>query len=355
MTLYVLIGLSWLSVGLALLVLRLVREREPENQWRLLLIAAAGPLLFVPVAGGCSFLVERLGALVPFFGGSGPLLVLTSAGAAVGVARSLVAIRGHRALLARCASPEGVSAEMLQHHVRRLARIAGLEQPPRVLLYPRGAHVCALGGRRPTIVVSRGLLACLEEEELEAVLGHEIAHLRQRDHFLNWCALLVRSVLFYLPPWSVGWRVWSEVRERRADRLAASYTGKPLALAAVLIKVWRAAPDGLVPVTAAGFLERAGSLEARVRRLVEIGRPARSGWRASLSAGLLVAGFLFVHTTVEGGTHVLARLSPEVAAWEQCCDPTVSPFPHCVDRRRFFVAPFTTVDSRHCEAARWTW
>ena len=354
MTLYVLIGLSWLSVGLALLVLRLVREREPESQWRFLLVAAAAPFVLVPVASGCSFLIERVTALFPLFGDLGPLALLTGAGAAVALVRSLVVVRGHRGLLARCAPPEGVTAEVLQNHVGRLARIAGLEHAPRVLLYPRGSHVCALGGRRPTIVVSRGLLACLEDEEVEAVLGHEIAHLRQGDHLLNWCALLGRSVLFYLPPWSVGWRVWGEARERRADRLAVSYTGKPLALAAALIKVWRSAPGRLVPVTGTGFLERAGSLEARVRRLVETGPPARPAWRSSLSAGLLLASFLFVHTTVEGGTHVLARLSPEVAAWEECCDRTVSPFPHCVDRRRFFLASPTTADSSHRRPARWT-
>lgn len=137
----------------------------------------------------------------------------------------------------------------------------------------------------------------------------------------------------------------NEVRERRADRLAVGYTGNPLALAAALIKVWQQGPAPVAPVAAGSFLERSGDLEARVRRLIGAGRPPRSIWRSSLSAGLLLTGFVFVHATVEGGTHFLARLSPEVAALEQCCDPGISPFPHCVAPRRVFLAADTTVGS----------
>jgi len=42
---------------------------------------------------------------------------------------------------------------------------------------------------------------------------------------------------------------------------------------------------------------------------------------------------VFVHAAVEGGTHILARVSAGMAEWEACCDPEVSPFPHCAGPR----------------------
>lgn len=353
MILYLLIGLSWVLVGLALLVLRLVKEREPERQWRLLLVAAVAPFALFPVVRVCSALAGEAIMRVPLLGSTVPLVLLTGGGAIIAVVRSLIVLRRHRTLLAACQPPTGALAETLGDRLGRLSQAAGLRRPPRLVVLPGGAHVCALGWRRPTIVLSQELLTTLGAEELEGILAHELAHLRQRDYLLNWLGLLARSALFYLPPSSLGWRVLSEVRERRADRLAVRYTGNPLALAAALIKVWRLWPARLAPVGALGFLERSGNLEARVRRLIEPDPPSRPAWRASLSAGFVLAGLVFVHVTVEGGAHFLARLSPEVAALEQCCDPAPSPVPHCVAPRRIFLGCPTTGGSRDGTARVW--
>lgn len=355
MTLYLLIGLSWVLVALAVLLLRFVKEREPERRWRLLTLSAAAPFVLFPVAAVCGFFLERAVALEPILDSFWLLAALTGGGAAVGIARSLVVLGRQRTLLASCHPPEPTLAKGLHDHLQRLSRVAGLGRVPRVLLYPRGTHIFALGMRRPTIVISRDLLTILADEELEAVLGHEVAHLRQRDYLLNWLGLIARSVLFFLPPWSVAWPVLVEVRERRADRLAASYTANPLALAAALIKVWRYRPERLVRVGALRFLGRSGGLEARVRRLLGPTPPARPVWRSSLGAGLVLGGFLLVSATVEGATHLLARVRPEIAAWEQCCDSRVSPFPHCKPSRRVFFDQDTIACSRHPESdAAWT-
>ena len=342
MTLYVLIGLSWLLVAMTVLGLRLAREPEPERQWRLLLAAAIAPFALFPIATVCRTLLAKAVAVFPLLDGLWPLAALTAAGAVVALVRSVVVVRRQRAVLASCRPPQGDTATTLEAHVRRASRAAGLGDAPRVLLYPRGAYVCTLGMRRAAIVISRDLLVILSDEELEAVLSHEIAHVRQRDYLLNWVGLLARSMFFYLPPWAIAWPLLAEVRERRADRGAARYTGSPVALAAALIKVWKHGPGGLLTAGAVGLLEPPlGSLEARVRRLLDPTPAPWPFWRRSVSAGLLLGAFLVVQTTVEGATHILARVDPEIAAWEQCCDPEVSPLPHCAPPRRgvFAVRP----------------
>ncbi len=346
MTLYALIGVSWLLVGLTLLALWLIREREPETQWRVLLAAAATPFVLFPLATVCRVALERMGVLLPVLDSLWPLAVLTAGGSTFAVVRAVLILRRQRALLASSAPPEALLAGRLRQHVAELSRAAGLPRPPRVRIYPRGNSVCVLGHRRPTIVISRDLLTVLGDPEIRGVLAHEIAHVRQRDYLRNWLDVALRSALFYLPPWSVAGRALAEAREQRADRLAVSYTADPLALAAALIKVWRNGPEPPVAIGAVGMLTRQGGLEDRVRKLLDPEPPGRPAWRAFSSVAVLVGGLLVAQTTVEGGTHLLARVDPTIAAWEECCDREVSPFPHCVPPRRVFLSLSTTACSR---------
>jgi Zn-dependent protease with chaperone function len=342
MTLYLLIGLSWVVVGLAGVLLWLVREREPDARWRVLLVAAATPFLLLPLASVCRLAIERAAALMPALDSPWPLAAVTALGAGVAAVRAVVIGRRQRMLLAACRAPDPAVASGLTRCVAELSRTAGLGRAPRVLVCPRGASACVLGVRRPTIVVSRELLAVLSAEELRAVLAHEVAHVRRRDHLLNWLGVVLRSALFYLPPWSVAWSTLADAREHHADRLAARYTGDPLALAAALVKVWRHAPAPAAAVGAVGMLARPGRLEARVRRLLAPERPPRPFWRAPLTGIVLVGGLVLAQTTVEGGSHLLAHAHPAAGDRETCCAPAGSPSPHCLPPPHVFLGISTT-------------
>jgi beta-lactamase regulating signal transducer with metallopeptidase domain len=70
---------------------------------------------------------------------------------------------------------------------------------------------------RPTIVVSRPLLAELSHEEIKTLLAHELAHLRRRDHWLRWFELFVTAIYWWHPV--VGWtrRMISRAEEQACD------------------------------------------------------------------------------------------------------------------------------------------
>jgi len=69
----------------------------------------------------------------------------------------------------------------LQDRVARLAQVADA-QPPSINVVDSDVPNCfSVGGPDPTIVVSRGLVDRLDDDELDAVLAHELAHLRNRD------------------------------------------------------------------------------------------------------------------------------------------------------------------------------
>jgi beta-lactamase regulating signal transducer with metallopeptidase domain len=107
----------------------------------------------------------------------------------------------------------------------------------RALEIPSDAKDCFVAGAIwPTVFVSTGALAHLDEAEFDAALHHERAHVTGRDTL--WLVLL--AFLRDLAPWGrgVAFDAFRASREAAADRVAASTAG-PLNLAAALIALAR--------------------------------------------------------------------------------------------------------------------
>ncbi|HEV2126367.1 MAG TPA: M56 family metallopeptidase [Chloroflexota bacterium] len=123
----------------------------------------------------------------------------------------------------------------------RVARIADCLQvsAPAVTLYPLSRPLALTWGiLRPRIVLSTWMLEHLDEQELEAVLAHEVAHVARRDSLVVWLATLLRDAFCYLPTTRAAYRRLHQEKELICDDLAIRSTGQPLALASALAKVW---------------------------------------------------------------------------------------------------------------------
>src|SRR6185437_7842315 len=123
-----------------------------------------------------------------------------------------------------------------------------------------------IGHLRPVVLVPAGLLAGLPAAQVEAILLHELAHIRRRDYLANLVQAAVEGILFYHPAvwWISG--VMRAERENCCDDLAVAATGSPREYASALMAIegMRAADGWLItPVAATG-----GSLMKRVARLL---------------------------------------------------------------------------------------
>lgn len=91
--------------------------------------------------------------------------------------------------------------------------------------------------KKPLIVASTGLVKLLDKEELESCLGHELAHIRNKDSSIRKISSFLRAIMFYNP---LGYFIESTIyceREFLADRICSRITKKPEALASALIKI----------------------------------------------------------------------------------------------------------------------
>lgn len=159
-------------------------------------------------------------------------------------------------------------APELHELVGRLCAIAGLPKPRIAVVRTDIPNAFATGRSQSSsvVAVTTGLLRRLDKSELEAVLAHELSHIKNRDvavmtiaSFLSTVASVIVQNIFFLGDrrdresgsliavWIVSLIVWivsfiliralSRYREFSADRGAAIITGRPSALVSALMKI----------------------------------------------------------------------------------------------------------------------
>ena len=153
--------------------------------------------------------------------------------------------------------------------VSRLAQQADLPKPTVAVADSQVPNAFATGRSQSssTVCVTTGIMRTLSDEELEGVIAHELAHVKNRDVAVMTIASFLSTVAFLIVRW--GWlfaggrdrgngapvivaiiaslvvwvvsflliRALSRYREYAADHGGAVITGKPSALASALVKI----------------------------------------------------------------------------------------------------------------------
>ncbi|MEO5688790.1 MAG: M56 family metallopeptidase [Burkholderiaceae bacterium] len=137
---------------------------------------------------------------------------------------------------------------------------------------PFTAHVL-----RPLVWLPLSLLTHLPREQIEALLAHELAHIRRLDWCWNTIQCAIESLLFHHPAmWWLSRRVREE-REHACDDLAVAVCGDPIVLAEALAGLQRQGVTRDAPRLA--LAAQGGFLMRRVRHLLSAPNPNRPDWR----------------------------------------------------------------------------
>jgi uncharacterized protein (TIGR03435 family) len=186
-----------------------------------------------------------------------------------------------RSSLVRGAPPEW------QEILKKLGLRIGLSRPVRLLVSAMVPVPMVVGWLRPVVLVPVGALGGLPAEQLEALLLHELAHIRRHDYLVNILQSVAEALLFYHPAvWWVSGHIRAE-RELCCDDVAVSASGDAYTYARALAQLesYRPAHPGAA-VAASG-----GSLPDRIARLLGQTRPSV---RSGLGPGVFTVAVLLV-------------------------------------------------------------
>ncbi|MBL7043990.1 MAG: hypothetical protein ISR77_35510 [Pirellulaceae bacterium] len=174
--------------------------------------------------------------------------------------------------------------------IEQLGRRLGLSGGARVYLSDRVREATAVGFWRPIVLLPLAWLAELPPQALEAIVAHELAHIRRWDLWVNLYQRVLETLLFYHPAvWWISRRVGLE-REMCCDELALATTGGRIEYANALNLAARLHARLPQPALAASFLgEKKMNLLARVRNVLGSGIRRENGrwWPVGLIALLL--------------------------------------------------------------------
>ena len=179
--------------------------------------------------------------------------------------------------------------EIWEHRLEELAAQLGIRRTIRLCESTFAQVPAVIGWMRPVVLIPAGALLNLSAEELEAVLAHELAHIRRFDYLANLVESAIETLMFYHPAvWWISRRIRAE-REHCCDDLAVEACGNRIVYARALAALEEL--RGLEPqfaVAASG-----GSLAARVRRVLGKEEPRRHSlplWAALVTVLVAVAG-----------------------------------------------------------------
>ena len=158
------------------------------------------------------------------------------------------------------------------------------------------------GWLQPVILLPAAAMTGLSTQQVEAILAHELAHIRRHDFLVNLLQTLAETALFYHPAvWWLSARIRDE-REHCCDDVAVALCGDAREYAAALTQLaaWSVTHAPLA------MAATQGSLVGRVRRLLRAPAAEDAGSRRSVLAVSLVLGGVLI----AGALGAIVRAQP---------------------------------------------
>lgn len=125
-----------------------------------------------------------------------------------------------------------------------------------------------IGWIRPVVLIPIGMINGLAEEEVEAIIAHELAHLIRRDFPVNLLQTFIETLFYFNPAMQILSKWISEEREHCCDDLAVHTTQRPLIYAKTLLKAGALSNNEFSPILAQALKSPNKSLFVRVERIL---------------------------------------------------------------------------------------
>lgn len=146
---------------------------------------------------------------------------------------------------------------------------------------------CTIGFLKPIIILPVSIINSLSPAEVEAILLHELAHIRRNDYLFNVIQRIMEMILFFNPAiWLLGKEIRKE-REFCCDDLVIQNTSSPLIYAQALLQIADSNTPAKLSLSLSASGEEKYTLLNRIKRLTNM-KPMNSNPKHHLFTSLTV-------------------------------------------------------------------
>jgi uncharacterized protein (TIGR03435 family) len=161
--------------------------------------------------------------------------------------------------------------------LRRLESSLGVRKPIKLVLSPDWMEPGIFGIFRPVLIWPEGISKHLDDRHIEAILAHEVSHVRRHDNLTAVLHMLVEAVFWFHPlVWWMGARL-EEERERACDEEVSLLCNQPHVYAESILRVCKFCSESPLAcvsgITGADLKKRIMQIMTeRVVRKLDLGR-----------------------------------------------------------------------------------
>ncbi|HEX8924419.1 MAG TPA: M56 family metallopeptidase, partial [Terriglobales bacterium] len=219
-------------------------------------------------------------------------------------------------------------------------RHAGVRSPISLLLSSSGMEPGIFGIIHPVLLWPLGLSGRLNDAQIEAIMAHELEHVRRRDNLTSAIHSLVEAIFWFHP--LVRWMTarLSEERERACDERVLEQNSRPEAYAESILKVCSFCME---PAAACVSGVSGADLKQRILRIMtqRSGRALSLGRKSLLFAAAIVlvispVGYGVLHGQSSTDQARMETSAPEIPKYEVA---TVKPSTEQDGRIRMMMTP----------------
>jgi len=168
-------------------------------------------------------------------------------------------------------------------YVQQHAELMGIRKKVQIWVSDFVASPVTVGFLKPMILVPAAAINHLTPQQLEAVLLHELAHIRRYDYLLNLLVNIIRTILYFNPFVSALVKSLEREREKSCDEMVLQFQYNPFQYATALLTLQQTTREPQTLVLGAGG--KKGDLLHRIEHIM--GQPAQPVLSTRKVAGLL--------------------------------------------------------------------
>ena len=125
--------------------------------------------------------------------------------------------------------------------VQKLAAHMGIRKPVQVWMSELVSSPVTIGFMKPVILLPLAAVNQLNTEQVEAVLLHELSHIRRMDYLTNLLTRIIQTILYFNPFVTAFARIMEKEREKSCDEMVIQFQYEPHGYASALLELEKAA------------------------------------------------------------------------------------------------------------------